>query len=254
MSLVQVCGAAGLKQQATAVSGRRVLDLIVASAGLIVFCPIMTLVTLAIWIDGGRPIFFSQVRLGKGGRHFPMHKFRKFNRENGTAGPSVTMKNDGRLTRLGKLLERTKMDELPQLWNILKGDMSIVGPRPESLELADCFAGGYLRVLDHKPGVFGPNQVLFRNEGALYPRDSDPERFYRDVLFPLKAGIDVEYFSRRTILSDIEWVVRGVLAVFGWRILPAETFDGLSTGRLKGRELATAASVIRSSELRRHAL
>jgi lipopolysaccharide/colanic/teichoic acid biosynthesis glycosyltransferase len=251
MTLLQVHASARLTAHqtpnGTALWARRIMDLVLAGTGLLVLSPIMALVALAIWIESGRPIFFSQVRLGKGGRHFRIYKFRKFHKDNGTAGRRVTVKNDCRMTRPGKVLERTKLDELPQLWNILKGDMSVVGPRPESLELSDCFTGVYERVLDHKPGIFGPNQVLFRDEGCLYPDGSDPEQFYRDVLFPLKASIDLACFHYRTVLSDIRWIIRGVLAVFGLGSVPRELFHAV--GRLDERDL-TKLRLLAQSRLR----
>ncbi len=100
--------------------------------------------------------------------------------------------------------------------------MAIVGPRPESLSFADCYAGDYSRVLEHKPGIFGPSQVVFRNENRLYEEGCDAELFYRSVLFPLKASIDLAYYPRRNIFSDAGWAIRGVLAVLGWSFLPAE--------------------------------
>jgi lipopolysaccharide/colanic/teichoic acid biosynthesis glycosyltransferase len=179
----------------------------------------MFLITVAVLAEGGRPIFFSQVRLGRRGRHFRMYKFRKFHATAYPKGCSLTLQDDPRLTCVGGFLARAKLDELPQLWNVLKGDMSIVGPRPESLDFQDCFEGPYRLVLEHKPGIFGPSQVLFRNECAFYRGRPDPEQFYRDVLFPLKAQIDLGYFAHRTLLRDLWWAVQGALAVFGWSSL-----------------------------------
>ena len=195
---------------------RRFLDIVVALLALVVLAPALAVVALAICIEGGPPIFFSQTRLGQGGRHFQLHKFRKFRPQQEMPGPAVTVRGDPRMTRVGRLLERTKLDELPQLWNVLKGDMALVGPRPESLAFRDCFSGEYQGVLDHKPGLFGPCQVVFRNEGCLYESGRDPEEFYRDVLFPLKARVDLMYFGRRSLSSDLSLLVCGVLAVCGW--------------------------------------
>jgi lipopolysaccharide/colanic/teichoic acid biosynthesis glycosyltransferase len=197
----------------------RLLDLVVVTTALILLAPLMVLIAAAIRIEDGRPILFSQTRLGRGGRQFSMHKFRKFHEPcrgpGRSAGCALTMENDPRLTCIGRILARTKLDELPQLWNVLKGDMSLVGPRPESLDFADCFDGAYRGVLKHKPGIFGPSQVLFRNEAVFYRGRPDPEQFYRAVLFPLKADIDSAYFSHRTLWRDLVWIVRGALAVFG---------------------------------------
>jgi lipopolysaccharide/colanic/teichoic acid biosynthesis glycosyltransferase len=231
MSLARERGPTNAAVDRATGSVRRLLDLLIASTGLVLMAPIMVLVALGIWIESGRPIIFSQIRVGQLGRHFRIHKFRKFYEESGAAGCGVTIQNDGRLTRLGSILETTKIDELPQLWNIIKGDMSTVGPRPESLSFADCFTRCHLRVLEYKPGIFGPTQFYFRDEGSLYPDASDPERFYREVLFPLKASIDLAYFPNRTIRSDIGWIVRGVLVVFGLRPLPTK-FNALLAGWL----------------------
>ena len=116
------------------------------------------------------------------------------------------------MTRIGAILERTKLDELPQLWNILKGEMSFVGPRPETLNHADLFAGKYRAILDYIPGLFGPNQVVFRNESKLYPSDEDPETYYRRVLFPQKAENDIRYFLKANCFTDIMWIIRGICA------------------------------------------
>jgi len=118
------------------------------------------------------------------------------------------MEADGRLTKVGRVLAVSKLDELPQLWNVLRGDMSVVGPRPESLAFADCFRNGFEKVHQHKPGLFGPCQVMFRHESKYYPDGVAAVDFYRKVLFPAKAEIDLAYFSRRTLASDLGWIVR----------------------------------------------
>lgn len=200
-------------------SAARLLDIVVSAATLIVFAPLMVLITAAVLAEGGGPILFSQLRVGQRGRHFRMHKFRKFHEGKSAKAYPLTMEDDPRLTAVGRVLARTKLDELPQLWNVLKGDMSLVGPRPESIDFEDCFKGPFRSVLEHKPGIFGPSQVLFRNERCLYRECSDPEQFYRDLLFPLKAHIDLSYFVDRTLFSDIAWVLRGGFAVFGWSSL-----------------------------------
>jgi lipopolysaccharide/colanic/teichoic acid biosynthesis glycosyltransferase len=192
---------------------RRIFDVVFASLSLLVLSPALLLIVLAIWLESGRPIFFQQVRLGRYGRPFYMYKFRKFYKDCGTSGPPLTLQEDPRLTAVGKFLASSKLDELPQLWNTLRGDMSVIGPRPESLAFADCFTGNFTEVLNHKPGILGPSQVAFRNECALYPRDSDPSEFYRLEIFPAKALIDLQYYSRRSLFHDLLWLAYGVLAV-----------------------------------------
>ena len=204
---------------------RRCFDCLLALVALICLAPLLAVIAAAIWIESGGPVFFSQTRLGQGAARFRLHKFRKFSdrARHGQAqhpGLSVTLRDDPRMTRVGRLLERTKLDELPQLWNIVVGEMALVGPRPESLAFANCFDGAWMDVLNHRPGIFGPCQAVFRNESLLYGAVSDPEDFYRTVLFPLKAQIDLAYFSNRSTLSDMAWVFRSITAIFGWSPLP----------------------------------
>jgi lipopolysaccharide/colanic/teichoic acid biosynthesis glycosyltransferase len=189
---------------------KRLFDIALAVVGLVVAAPLMALIAIAVKVDSPGRVIFSQKRLGRGGEVFLIHKFRKFPDNWGARGSGVTVANDARMTRLGRLLERSKFDELPQLWNILKGEMSFVGPRPESLNFAELFTGEFSKVHDFKPGIFGPNQVAYRNESEMYPPDRDPEDFYRTELFPAKARKDIEYFRDANLLSDLGWMIRGV--------------------------------------------
>ncbi len=195
-------------------SAARVIDVVLAILGLVVLSPLLLLIMVAIVIESGFPIFFAQTRLAQGGRKFQMYKFRKFHATS-RGGSPLTMKNDTRMTRLGAILASTKLDEMPQLFNIIRGDMAIVGPRPESLAFADDYTERELPLLDHRPGIFGPSQVAFRNECALYPEGKDPVQFYRETLFPAKAALDLAYYSQRTVSEDMMWIGRGVLAVLG---------------------------------------
>ncbi len=203
------------------VNARRIIDLVGAVAALSLLSPVFVVVAAVIWIESGRPILFSQLRLGQNGQPFYIYKFRKFRPSCDDKGSPLTLQGDERMTAVGRILAATKLDELPQLWNVLRGDMSLVGPRPESLTFADCFRDGFERLLDHKPGVFGPCQVIFRHENKLYPADAPAADFYREVLFPAKAKIDLAYFPRRTLASDLGWIVRagGVIAAECWAAL-----------------------------------
>ena len=219
---------------------RRILDVAFAACALAFFSLLMGLIALAVYLESGGPVLFSQTRLGRSGHPFRLHKFRKFPRDAGRGGPAVTVRGDARMTAVGRILERTKLDELPQLWNILAGEMSVVGPRPESLAFAGCFARGYRGVLDFKPGIFGPCQVMFRNEGCLYQDGCEPEEYYRQVLFPLKAHADLAYFSKRSLRSDLWCVVHGALAVLGLSQLSCEALPSVAevealAGYLAGR-------------------
>ena len=210
--MTEVRRPAAARKLALLVLGNR----LVALALLILLTPLVTLIVVAIVIDSGLPVFFSQERLGLYGRRFRMLKFRKFRTTVGGDTRPLTLENDPRFARFGAFLAHTKLDELPQLWNVVRGDMLIVGPRPEVPDFAECFAGPFQRLLDYHPGIFGPSQAAFRAEGALYPPDQDPQDFYRQVLFPAKAGLDLAYYPARSVVGDIMWVLHGFRAVCGW--------------------------------------
>jgi lipopolysaccharide/colanic/teichoic acid biosynthesis glycosyltransferase len=192
---------------------RRSCDIALAALSIIALAPIMLLIAIAVFLEDAGPVFFRQERLGLDGLPFGMYKFRKFRANCGTSGAPLTVEGDSRLTAIGKFLATTKLDELPQLWNVLRGDMAVVGPRPESLAFADCFRDGYEEILRHKPGLVGPSQVVFRHEAKLYPEGEDASAFYRRVLFPAKAGLDLASFRHRSIGSDFALMLRSALAI-----------------------------------------
>jgi lipopolysaccharide/colanic/teichoic acid biosynthesis glycosyltransferase len=192
---------------------RRVFDITVSALAVIILSPVFFLVILAIWLETGRPFLFSQIRLGYRGKQFRIYKFRKFYPEDDSPGCPLTAKKDSRMTPLGRFLEKSKLDELPQFWNVLRGDMSVVGPRPETPIFADCFEQGFARVLGYRPGILGPSQAFFRHESSLFPAGVDPVAFYRSVIFPFKARIDLAYYENGSLYSDIVWIIRCVLVV-----------------------------------------
>lgn len=190
----------------------RAFDVALSAVSLLALSPWMVVISIAIMVESGRPVLFSLTRLGHHGRPFRMHKFRKFHKDCSANGLQLTIEGDPRLTRVGRFLRSTKLDELPQLWNVLVGEMSIIGPRPESTSYADCFKDGFEEILEHKPGILGPSQVRFRNESTLFPAVGDVDQFYRTVLLPVKARIDLEYYSRRSFLGDVGLLIEGIIA------------------------------------------
>lgn len=201
---------------------RRAIDIAVAMTAGVVLAPLMLLIVVVLLLESGWPVLFVQTRLGAGGRTFRIYKFRKFAVRCSPLGLPLTVAGDCRMTSVGRFLAATKFDELPQLWNVLKGEMAIVGPRPESLAFADCFRGGFEALLQYKPGLLGPTQTLFRHEAHFYPQSVDPLRFYREILFPAKARIDLSYYPKRTVGSDIVWMIRGFLSVLRPAPSPAD--------------------------------
>jgi lipopolysaccharide/colanic/teichoic acid biosynthesis glycosyltransferase len=192
---------------------KRLFDLAVAGAGLLVAAPLFLAIAVAIKRDTPGPVFFRQMRVGRHRRPFSMWKFRKMPHDLREQGPLLTARDDRRLTRVGFWLERTKLDELPQLLNVLTGDMSVVGPRPEVPKFVDRATPElWDRVLSVKPGIFGPNQIRFRNEADLYPPDcADVEDFYLRHILPEKLLVDARYAHDAGWVGDLSLLLRGLL-------------------------------------------
>jgi lipopolysaccharide/colanic/teichoic acid biosynthesis glycosyltransferase len=191
---------------------KRVFDVIVAIIALILTAPLFLIVVVLIKLDSSGPVFFRQVRVGRQRRRFRMWKFRKMHDDLPTQGPSLTRRYDARLTRFGRILERTKLDELPQLFNVLVGDMSIVGPRPEVPQFVEHYPRRWDEVLSVKPGLVGPSQLRFRNESEMYPDDCDDvEAYYAEHILPPKMTLDASYATRFRLAADVVHLVRTVL-------------------------------------------
>jgi lipopolysaccharide/colanic/teichoic acid biosynthesis glycosyltransferase len=195
----------------------RALDLLIGTIGLILATPLFCLVAILIKTESEGPVFFSQLRIGLHRRRFWMLKFRKMRANLPNQGPSITRRHDTRLTVVGAFLERTKLDELPQLFNVLKGDMSIVGPRPELPKFVEYHPEQWDQVLSVKPGIFGPNQLTNRNESELFPRDcKDVEAFYIQELLPDKLRVDAAYARSCGFWLNSTLLIRCVIAsLFG---------------------------------------
>ena len=198
---------------------KRVFDIVIATVGLLVATPLFIVIAIAIKRDSPGPVFFRQLRVGRKRRPYAMWKFRKMPDDLPEQGPMLTARNDQRLTRVGYWLERTKLDELPQLLNVLSSDMSVVGPRPEVSKFVDRDSPElWDQVLSVKPGIFGPNQIRYRNEADLYPPGCDIEAFYLNSILPAKLEVDARYARTAHWLADVGLLVRGVLAsAFGLR-------------------------------------
>jgi lipopolysaccharide/colanic/teichoic acid biosynthesis glycosyltransferase len=189
---------------------KRLFDVVASSMALVLLSPILFVIALAIKLESRGPVLFRQTRVGKNRRPFTMYKFRKFPISYDGQGPSVTLVDDYRLTRIGRVLERLKFDELPQFLNVLKGEMSVVGPRPETPNFVEHYSESDYRVLTVKPGIFGINQLLFRREAELYPEGVDPEDFYVTEIMPKKLANDIEYIQRTSFVTDLVLLLRCV--------------------------------------------
>ena len=178
--------------------------------GLILLSPILLVVSVLIHTKmPGGPAIFKQKRVGKHGRLFTMYKFRSMTVRH--SGSSVSVKGESRITPLGAVLRKYKLDELPELWNVLIGDMSFVGPRPDVPGYADKLEGENRRVLLLKPGITGPASLKYRNEEELLAQQEDPQKYNDEVLFPDKVGINIEYLDHWSFWNDIKIIIYTIL-------------------------------------------
>ena len=187
-----------------------IFDRIAALAGLILLSPILLLTWLLIRVkmpDG--PAVFAQKRVGKDGKLFTMYKFRSMSVHH--SGSSVSVAGESRITPLGAKLRRYKMDELPELWNVLVGDMSFVGPRPDVPGYADKLEGNNRRVLQLRPGITGPASLKYRDEEMLLALQANPQEYNDHVIYPDKVRINLYYLDHYNFLADIKMIVATVL-------------------------------------------
>ncbi len=192
---------------------KHMLDLVLALLGIICVLPVLLLVSLSIKLDSPGPIFFRQKRVGRNGKLFDIYKFRTMVEGAYTMGSRLTVKRDPRITRLGKLLRWSKVDELPQLFNVLRGEMSLIGPRPEDPHFVKFYTPTQRRVLMLRPGIVGPSQIQGRDEVEDYPEGiKDTERYYVEHILPAKLQRDLVYVETTTFWADMALLVRGVWA------------------------------------------
>jgi lipopolysaccharide/colanic/teichoic acid biosynthesis glycosyltransferase len=189
---------------------KRGIDIVCAGLALLILAPLFALIALAIVVDSPGPVFYRAERVGFGGRPLRMLKFRKMRPD--AAGGLLTMAHDERLTRVGAWLVCAKLDELPQLWHVLIGDMSLVGPRPEAPRFVERFAADYRQILDVRPGITGYTQLAFACEGRILD-PSDPGGHYVRALLPQKVRLDRLYASGPSLRRDAAIVLATLATV-----------------------------------------
>jgi len=195
-------------------ASRRVLDLLIGGLLLVLASPLLVTVAVLVLVTSGRPVLFRQARIGENGRTFALYKFRTM--RTGDSGPEVTAATDTRITPVGAFLRRTAIDELPQLWHVVRGQMTLVGPRPESTALAARYPAECRAVLLARPGLTGPSQLRYREQSVVPPAgQTDVERWYLDVLVPLRVAADREYLDRPTIRRTLYYILVTGLFVIG---------------------------------------
>ena len=181
--------------------------------GLIFLFPVLIIISILIRIKmPGGPVIFKQKRVGQYGRLFTMYKFRSMTVAH--SGSSISVKGESRITPLGAVLRKYKLDELPELWNVLIGDMSFVGPRPDVPGYADRLEGEHRRILLLKPGITGPASLKYRNEEELLAEQKEPQKYNDEFLFPDKVRINIEYLDSWSFWTDIKIIIYTVLGKY----------------------------------------
>jgi lipopolysaccharide/colanic/teichoic acid biosynthesis glycosyltransferase len=191
--------------------GKRAFDCISAVLGLIVVSPLLLIIAIAVKLSSKGPVFFRQERIGRNFQPFRIIKFRTMHE--GMDGPRITARGDGRITAVGRSLRRAKLDELPQLWNVVKGDMSLVGPRPEIPEYVERFRIDYEDILRVRPGITDDASIVFRREEVLLASADDPETTYLSDILPKKIAMAKEYVRTRSFVGDVMLILRTIAHV-----------------------------------------
>jgi lipopolysaccharide/colanic/teichoic acid biosynthesis glycosyltransferase len=194
--------------------GKRSLDFTASGLGLVLLSPLLLIVAALVKSTSRGPIFYRQERVGLGGESFRIVKFRTMCQDADKAGLAITPAGDPRVTTAGRWLRGLKLDELPQLWNVLTGEMSLVGPRPEVPRYVQNYSPSQRRVLSVRPGITDPASITYRREEELLAGQVDTERYYREVLLPEKLNMNLEYVDHISLPYDFSLLVRTVGAVF----------------------------------------
>jgi len=200
---------------------KRILDIVGSALGLLLLLPVLVVVAVAIKLDSPGPIFFRQERVGLRGGSFRIFKFRSMVVGAARAGTAITVRGDSRITRVGKFLRSSKVDELPQLINVLAGDMSIVGPRPEVPEFMKFYTPDQRAIiLSMRPGITDYAAILFRDESSLLDRERDPIDVYRHEIMPVKFAYYERYSREIGVLNDLRIILATMLLLIVGRVPP----------------------------------
>ncbi len=190
---------------------KRLFDVALAGTGLVLLSPVLAAAAIATLLDSGRPVLYRQVRVGRFFKPFTLYKLRTM--ETTAAEPGITVGEDSRITRTGRFLRSTKLDETPQLANVVLGDMSIVGPRPELPRYVELFHKEYELILTVRPGITDPASIKYRDESELLNGASDPETVYLEEVLPDKIAMTQSYVASHSMLSDFRIIVQTIARI-----------------------------------------
>jgi lipopolysaccharide/colanic/teichoic acid biosynthesis glycosyltransferase len=226
--------------------GKRIFDASFAALALFVLSPLFLILVVLVKVSSAGPVFYRQERVGKNGRSFKIAKFRSMYANAERIGLPITRAGDPRVTWIGRLLRAGKLDELPQLWNVLKGEMSLVGPRPEVLRYVTSYSPEQREVLSILPGLTDPASIAYRDEEKLLGIQVDPELYYREVVLPHKLDLNREYIRRMSFSYDVYLVLRTIGIVLIPNLQRAETLEILQPegeiNRITGSSAAQVSS------------
>jgi lipopolysaccharide/colanic/teichoic acid biosynthesis glycosyltransferase len=193
---------------------KRFADIAVAATLLLALAPLLATIAFAIWLADRRSPFYRGLRVARGGGRFRMLKFRTMRVDAWKSGVNSTASGDARITPIGRLLRRTKLDELPQLWNVLLGDMSLVGPRPQVETDAAMYTSAERRMLVARPGITDLASIVFADEGAILMGSPDPDLLYNQIIRPWKSRLALLWIERRTLTADLRIICLTAIALF----------------------------------------
>lgn len=197
---------------------KRTLDLFLASFSILVLSPLFFFVIIFICLDSGQPVFFRQKRIGKHFKPFNLIKFRSMKEDKSAVRKQFDPGDVRMITRIGKLLRKTKLDELPELFNILMGDMSVVGPRPEVEKYVRFYQGKYNGVLKVRPGLSDFASIKYRDEEEILTSQADPARYYMEKILPDKLQLARDYVQNVSIKTDMEIIINTIKSIIGIKI------------------------------------
>ncbi|MFV9510482.1 sugar transferase [Tepidibacillus sp. LV47] len=192
---------------------KRLFDIVFSSMGMIILSPLFLVIYLWIKLDSKGPAIFKQTRIGKNGREFQIYKFRTMVVDAEKLGKQITVSNDKRITRSGRFLRKYKLDELPQLLNVLKGDMSFVGPRPEVPRYTALYNAEQKKVLTIRPGITDYASIKYRDENEILAQSDDPEKTYIEQIMVDKLKLNLQYIEEMSFWNDIKIIFRTLLKI-----------------------------------------
>lgn len=193
--------------------GKRAFDFIMSAIGLIILSPFFLIISIMIKVDSPGPVLFKQVRVGRYERNFKILKFRTMVTDAEKKGAQITVGRDSRITRVGHFLRKSKLDELPQLINVLIGDMSLVGPRPEVPKYTQYYTKGQKRIFELRPGITDYSSIKYRDENEILALSNDPEKTYIEEIMVDKLKLNLEYLENKSLFTDIKIIFNTILKI-----------------------------------------